>query len=141
MNYYTAASLLRDHFATEWAARAPTVKSVPQNSRDYVNLDPDAQSWVQFSLVDNFSEIAAIGHKLRRQFSRVRVDIYTPLNKGDGRSRNYGDIIADIWDTAEIPGILIEAPEFVPGGPHEELPWWTDSVSTPVVFMHDPSEV
>ena len=140
MTYQEAAGLVRNHFESQWGARVPTVKYSYRNGpRIHEALDPEIDSWVEFGVLDNFSEISAIGQRLRRQFSRVHVDIYTPLGRGDGRSRSYGDIIADIWDIAMIPGILLEAPEFVPGGPNEELPWWTDACSTPFVFMHNPS--
>jgi len=140
MTYQEAAGLIRSYFQSQWEFRVPTVVYGYRNGvKVHSDLDPDTDSWVEFGILDNFSEIAAIGHRRRRQFGRVHVRIYTPLGKGDGRSRSYGDIIADIWDTALIPGILFEAPEFVPGGPDEKLPWWEDACSTPFIFMHNPS--
>ena len=90
-------------------------------------------------MLDNFAEVASIGMKFRRMFGRVNVTINTPLDAGEGRGRNIGDVIANIWDTSTLTNIFLEAPSFVPGGRHRTLPFWVDSVSTQFTHVLDPT--
>jgi hypothetical protein len=144
-DFQGTAGLLRRAFVDNWVARVPNVQVAYRNGP---KLDPipDAEAghdWVRFSILDGFAIHPNVGSRRRRTTARVEIQIFTPLGRGDGRSRELGDTVADIWDdvarTGTVPGVTLGAPEFVAGGPDDSTPFWVDVVSTPFRIDHLPS--
>jgi hypothetical protein len=132
VDWQAAATTIRAEFSSQWAIRVPAARVAYRNGPKLTPLpDPESEEWVRVSILNGASEHPAIGSRRSRDLGRVEVQIFTPLGKGDGRSRELGDIVREIWDSASFSDVSLGAPEFVSGGPDSEIPFWGDVVSTP----------
>lgn len=137
MDYQATNEALRTHFNAQWSATPIAYRNGPQIENPPGTPwtpDPEVDAWVEISILNTFSTLPTVGGRERRMQGRVITEIYTPLKQGDGRARNYADLISELWDTAHVNGLTGEiqlwAPEFVAGGADQAVPFWRETVST-----------
>jgi hypothetical protein len=136
VDWQAAAGALRQNFESQWQARVP---AAPIAYRNGPKLDPapdptglsGPRDWVRFNVLNGASRQPALGSRRSRDLGRVEVQIFTPRFEGDGRSRELGDTVREIWDSTQITGLQLGAAEFVPVGLDPDLPFWMDVVSAP----------
>jgi hypothetical protein len=141
LDWQDAAGALRDAFTSQWDARVGSSVPIAYRNGPKLNPLPDhrSASWVRFNVLNGFSRLTTVGSRRARDQGRVEVQIFTPMEQGDGRSRELGDTIREIWDSTKIAGVVLEASEFVAGGPDPDLPYWVDVVSTSFIIEHAPA--
>jgi len=126
---------LRGRFNTLWIDGSPSAARTPVawgNS----NFTPTDAAWVRFN-VDHFpvAEIASVGApgaNLRRIDGTVIIEIFVPINIGEGALDDYADLAAIVFrDVTSQQGLRFGEPSMVNVGPRDG--WYKKDVLVPFV--------
>ena len=121
---------LRDLFDTQWADATPIAWGNAQFT------PPDAAAWVRFN-VHHFpdAEIASFGApgaNLRRIDGTVIVEVFVPMNSGEGVLDDLCDDVAAIYrDHTDQQGLRFGEPSMTNVGPQDG--WFKKDVLSPFV--------
>lgn len=141
MTWEEATGALLQHFNARWAALHPTI---PVHFPNMKAVTPDAttRAWLRLHFLPAFSRRVAVGGQLREQAGEAVVNVFTPLDAGDGAAVDFDREIESIWETAHVNGldggVHLGAPDPLPGIQDPDAPWWRSGVSIAFRFDHTP---
>lgn len=127
MGFETKANAIRTLINTNWT-KTPI-------AWDNVKFDPPSNGpYIAVSILEAETFHAAIGvPKMTRTSGVIAIQIFDLIGRGDGTVREYGDDLSDIFIAANLSGITLLAPSFVPVGPGPV--YWQGNLS--VAFWYD----
>ena len=127
---------LRDRFDTLWVSGPQSAPRTPVAWSNAQFTPPDNASWVRFS-IHHFpeGEIASFGSpgsNLRRVDGTIIVEMFAPMNVGEGALEILGDAVAAIYrDVTSQDGLRFGEPSTTNVGPQGG--WYKRDVLVPFV--------
>jgi len=122
---------IRERFNTQWATFSPTYDlyfsgiAVPQS---VINGD---NPWVRLTI--NWGDTVQVGiqsaGRRKRTIGVAQVQIFVPINTGDGLGIELADRVADVWEMSTIETVIFRATSIQRVG--EEGAWLQFNANTP----------
>jgi hypothetical protein len=126
MNHTTLGNIIRARIAS-----VPEVDSGEiEVQYDNVQFKPRNHSyWVRASIREGESRSATLGATLHRTVGVVILQLFAPLDEGDGTLRDYADTFKAHFNSVDVSGVAFYVPSVNTIG--RTKGWWQINVSCP----------
>lgn len=142
MDWYDVTSNMISFFGDRWGNVHATIPVYFPNEGPAEENIEDAQ-WLRMSFISTRSDRVAVGGQLRIEAGIAVVNVFTPVNEGDGVAVSLNRDIQTIWEQAHangLPGnIHLGAPQPVPTGRDPRIKIYRSGVKIPFWFDHTPT--
>lgn len=126
-NHETLANDIRTKFTTDIS----TPQSITTLYDNDITDPPGNTLWMRLSIIEFDNERVTIGGTTSkfRTFGEMAVQIFSPINTGDGGSRNLADDIHTVFRSLIYNGIVFRTPSINVIGRSDS--WWQINVNCP----------
>jgi len=101
----------------------------------WANVDfdvPNNNDWIKLSILNGKSSYRAINYK-KRHTGVISIQVFTPVNTGANKVREYSDTIASIFDSKKFNGVVCDVASIATIGADDRfyqvnvtIPYWRD---------------
>ena len=101
----------------------------------WVNVDfdvPNNKDWIKLNILNGSSSYRAI-NGLKRHAGVILIQVFTPVNTGTNKVREYSDTIASIFDSKTFSDVVCDVASIVTIGADDRfyqvnvtIPYWRD---------------